>query len=767
MTTYTFIYEEPSFKLIINKDTLSEMKHDLGLNIEPVLNIDKANARTIYDIMKDAAEEPPVSNINRYLEQTFNMTKGFPNNYKKQLHDMENESIFMGGDEVVHFNVIKTSTYGGLEPILKSNATNIVYESGMGPEMICVVPIETLIIWDTPAAHLDPASKITANNYFPNNKDKIIFDGSFTTKLGFPHNLEWSAADISATADTPIHEVTINAAQYIDKPLKVTIDLKNESFSPKTTGIAHYSLSGNKKKNTQLNKEGITSKLEDIFKYLLLKELGDVAQVWLYYALIIVNLFITEQKELINTYLMLTTDSIVYFLCKVLQLPVGYTGSRTGVQRGHCTVKFFTIGKPNYKTHLRNLLLMESKRIEQHNLNNSTAIRNILKPDDRKKEEGLISLYLFDFHIILPDYLEIPSYIAKYKTRDKICEGRELINGVVPSEHSGRAKNSVDTRPLDLNEQKVISDNIKIKLERIVDTINQLNDDLKEFVKSKNEEFDRKDFTNTTSASITGMYYDLLNELKKYKCEQYITVLKKMRGDAKYMFNKTEVLQDESIIFYYKKISEQPFQFLQDCIPGFLDVDDDEDSFDALLEEEDVETSGGSRSPVGGGQFNENKNIGYYEYLLLYFVYTFWFQKFKIVDNIVPLTTDRDYCLFAKYYDMLVWECSNNNWNLDTWNHPQFSKHFNKIFNKKTDEEIVELGKQLSNYINFYNFEETSSFNIQVDQLKLRTSKLRTSKSRSSKLRLSKLLQYTRRYSSKLPKKYINPKSRPVYTRYL
>lgn len=177
---------------------------------------------------------------------------------------------------------------------------------------------------------------------------------------------------------------------------------------------------------------------------------------------------------------------------------------------------------------------------------------------------------------------------------------------------------------------------------------------------------------------------------------------------AKYMFNKIKELQHDSITFYNRHIIDKvPFNFLDDVIPDFPDSSvQDEDAFDDKLigedqddeEDEDSEEPkgkrqrkvGGSRLPVGRGQFNEissskkeNIDIGYYEYLLLYFVYTFWFQNFKIVDNIVPLTTYSDYCLFAKYYDMLVWECSNNNWNLDTWKHPQFSKHFKKIFKKK------------------------------------------------------------------------------------
>lgn len=732
MSIYRFIYEQLSFsfKLLINNGVAPTQKVDLGLNIEGVLNLLKAKKRTIHDVMKDADEDPSVSNIEDHLTETFFPdTKSFGNNYKKGLHDIENDSVFMG-DEEVYFDVIKTSTDRGPPIQFRSSATNILYESGMGPEKICTTPIQQLNIWDTPAAHLDPASKIQGNKYFPDNKNTIIFDKSFTTKLGFPHNLEWTTTDVSETADGSKQEVTISASQYINTtPLKVKIDLNKNTFTPtvNSKGLAYFSLLGNKRKNTALNKLTNTkAAAADIFKCLLLKELGDVAQVWLYFALIILNLFLTgNYAGQINNYLMLTTDSVVYFFCKVMRLPSEYSGSRTGVQRGRCTVKYFTIGTPDYKKHLRNLLLIESKRILQHNLNNSTAIEKILKVDIRQKKAGLINFSLFNIHIKIPNYVQ-----HNLKKNDYICSGIELINGRVVSGSLTDAY--VKTRVLTLKEQLDISNIIKQRLEGLLQKIEQLNIDLEAFVKSQNAYIETKDFTQVSANDITPIYYRLLDELKRYKCEQYITILKKSENGAKYTFNKIKEIQHDSITFFNRHITNKvPFTFLDDVIPDFPDSSvEDEDSFDEEDEEdEEIDESkdpeepdgkrqrikGGSRLPVGRGQFNqissikkENIYIGYYEYLLLYFVYTFWFQNFKIVDSIVPLTTYSEYCLFAKYYDMLVWECSNNNWNLDTWNHPQFSKHFKKIFKKKTDEEIEMLGKQLSNYINFYNWEETT-----------------------------------------------------------
>ena len=792
MTTYKFIfdYTDSRFKVIISNAQNPDKIVKLSLNIEAVLKIDNAIARTVYDIMKDAAEDPRVLNIKEYISKTFFQGE-FGGSYTKELQKIENESFFMG-DEDVHFNKCKTSTDGGPSIITLAaiTATNILYESGLGPEKICATPIQELNIWYTPAARLDSADKVTCsgNHYFPDNNNTIIFDESFTRRLGFPHDLKWSASDISETIANPKHKVTITASKYIDidtDPLQVEIDLKTNTVSPdensKTKGLAFYSLAGNKKKNQALNKFTSTDIRHEteIFKYLLLKELGDVAQVWLYYALLIVNLYLTKpepekviQQEIEqekNNYLMLTTDSIVYFLCKVLQLPAGYTGSRTGVTTGNCTVKYFKMGPLNYKKHLKNLLSMESNRIKQHNNNNYMAILNIIQIDTRRGKQGHIFFDKFIFHIKLPDPKE-----TRYRfvvpdnfNFDKILLGSEFMSSKmdVPSQLK---QGGLTDRDLSKEEKLKLSDNIKKKFEALLTKIDDCRIGLEAFVKKKETEFNDKDFTSTKPDQITEMYSKLLNELNEYKCEQYITVLKKPYSKAKYVFNKTKELQDFTICFKLPMIIIDPFYFTEELIPDPIDSLYEDEEVDEMIYEEGPDPS---TSPVpvpvaggdGDGEFNENKNIGYYEYLVLYFVYTFWFQDFKIVDNIVPLT-DTEICLFAKYYDELLWYCSNKNWNIDSdiWKNSKIASHFKKIFKNKTDEEIVELGKPLSNYINF---EEPQSFNIKLDQLKIKSSKIKFRSSRSSRFSRFSKIKSTKIKSSKIKSRSSKIKSSKIKSR--
>lgn len=162
---------------------------------------------------------------------------------------------------------------------------------------------------------------------------------------------------------------------------------------------------------------------------------------------------------------------------------------------------------------------MESKRIEQHNLNNSTAIKKILQLDIRQKKAGLINFRLFNIHIKMPDYVQ-----HNLNKNDYICSGIELINGRVVS--GSLTDQYVKTRVLTLKEQVDISNIIKQKLENLLLKIEQLNIDLEAFVKSQNEDLERTDFTQFNATDITPIYYRLLDELKRYKCEQYITILK-------------------------------------------------------------------------------------------------------------------------------------------------------------------------------------------------------------------------------------------------
>ena len=79
MTTYTFIYDykDSRFKVKIKNAPNPDKIVTLNLNIEAALNTGKAISRTVYDIMKDAAEDPRVLNIKERIDRGEEKTYSF------------------------------------------------------------------------------------------------------------------------------------------------------------------------------------------------------------------------------------------------------------------------------------------------------------------------------------------------------------------------------------------------------------------------------------------------------------------------------------------------------------------------------------------------------------------------------------------------------------------------------------------------------------------------------------------------------------------
>jgi hypothetical protein len=89
-----------------------------------------------------------------------------------------------------------------------------------------------------------------------------------------------------------------------------------------------------------------------------MKELGDVMQVFMYYAYVMIkryenatadpqvsidNIKMKLHKAIpIEDNAMLTVDSVVYLLCRILSLPCVYTGARAGVVSGQAFYKLYT-----------------------------------------------------------------------------------------------------------------------------------------------------------------------------------------------------------------------------------------------------------------------------------------------------------------------------------------------------------------------------------------------------------------------------------------
>jgi hypothetical protein len=818
--TAACIFKHNDSNFIVN---YKDEDNELSLNFEGIFDLETAKKRLANDFMKDGYEPPKISELPQIIKETFNLQQ--KGNYKINLKDIEESGdIAPQGNERFYQHVLKTSTTGEMSDEYASHAKNVVYESGMGPKKLCLNHnLESFKIIGTPAALLDPASKVDPTHYFPNTSmPSVTFDNTFTSQFAFPYNLEWSSSVESSenqnTFNVNIKSEDPSAGYKFEERTNVTWHDANPIESDILRGL----VVGNKEKNTEINKlwKQISKKkstphykecLSRIYKLLLMKELGDVAQVWMYYALIIAALLkhrettssppqsptskkattskkgstsatsatsatrkkvspgtrgkkatssastsastsakkfpditIKEIQDFINDYLMITTDSVVYFLCKILNIPAVYTGSREGVKSGHCSLKYFNVGEPDYALNLKNLLMREVQRIKQHNTSTMNCIRHILQVKD--SGTGLLSLDVFNFHIKI-DFQEAPSSSRaprKGKTPARLADAPPKI-GVRKAAPIG---NDVILNGNDIflgqkpERKEVINTKLRTRFLELIDSINDLTQRLEERVTALETLLETIEVT--TSLQMRENYTKINDELKQYKCKQFITILPfvaRVRG-VKFIFNYTEFLRvDEEMTFYRPEalqsthLSGAAVKFVKGMIPtefytaaeinnayGDYDSEEEEDIIEDKSEYSDkystsggstaisgkaTSTSGKATSTSGGGKqyIGTTSSIGYYESLVMYYIYTFFFNAGHLecpsnIDDDVLLKNPHKSFLFAKYYDMFTWQCESADWKIDEL---EEANHFEKIFNTYTDHEIEMFGAKLSKHIHFFN----------------------------------------------------------------
>lgn len=318
--------------------------------------------RFFADIIKDGNTDPKIVEIVPKLQNLYNDNVNIPppgNSYHTFLDQLE-KTVFdkpiikKNVDELT--NVLRTSTIGSNTRI--SDAEFVFRESGNSPDSICRKQVQVLKIVETPASLLDSAGKGDSNMYFPNSEvEEIIFDKLFTFRLGFPDELVWKTK----------HNNNNNYNVSITDKTGVNLESDINLYTKSRGGFEQYIL-GNNIKNTKINEKG--QLVDNHTKILLLiKELGDVAQVWMYFAF--VSIYFNDNRE---KCVMITTDSVVYLFCTLLHISCVYTGARKGVDHGCCTIKHYLAGPVNYEEMLKNKVEIEYN----HVMNNIFSIQNSL-----------------------------------------------------------------------------------------------------------------------------------------------------------------------------------------------------------------------------------------------------------------------------------------------------------------------------------------------------------------------------------------------------
>ena len=441
-----------------------------GTAIETNINLitkDQMQERFIADIIKDASiPTAPISKST--LETIFtNCFKDYTETkYKYVLPILERlvrEKILKPNNEEILGNILKTSTVGSNIKI--SNAKNIFWESGFGAEAVCIDP--NVVKIGTPAGILDSNAKGEPTKWFPDNQ--IKFDNSFCERLGFPKGMTWECSNNTNTGE---YKVTINYGNN---------DILTGNISPTNRDTFIDYREGNEEKNKKImDMNKIDCKKAR--RILITKELGDVAQIWLYLAYI----YISGQQETRHESLMITTDSVVYSFCAILHLSCIYTGARGGVKSGCCTLKHFVAGEVDYAKKFHNMSTVYYSRLKSHNETILKGLETIR--DTFKQEPGRSNISPFAYYRILQNGTL------------RLTTGDFQVDKVKDNKYNNIIK-AFDEEIKNIKEQITILDDVYNHPEKYIDIFEYFLED----------------------SIINRWYNEYCKAMDTYKCKQWIT----------------------------------------------------------------------------------------------------------------------------------------------------------------------------------------------------------------------------------------------------
>jgi hypothetical protein len=341
--------------------------------------------RFFADIVKDSQADFKLANVIQILHHCFpNHVNAIPANiagYKVWLQMFDNRVFTDNIDNITILkNILKTSTVGSNIKI--SDALWALYESGFGCSSVCRNPDMQTV--KTPPATLDSLLKQSYDVLFNPN---VTFDEHLSTRLGIPDGFTWRTRPATAADVANWDQKSIVNIRFWNPPPGGAADaeregmIDNELNTPVARGIfngigiaANGDVMGNGPKNekTAALATNIHNNVPRIKRLFIIKEIGDVLQVWMYLALI--HMMGWDPIEVV----MVTTDSVVYLFCILLGLSCIYTGERVGVRSGCCTLRHYLAGTPNYLKKYENMIEVYATRLIQHNTSTSMGLLRLI-----------------------------------------------------------------------------------------------------------------------------------------------------------------------------------------------------------------------------------------------------------------------------------------------------------------------------------------------------------------------------------------------------
>jgi len=335
------------------------------------------------------------------------------------------------------FKKIKKKTVDGTSnPNMRIIPANtIVRETGFHPDILCenehrsTTNQDGYVVNDYVGHPLDPGSPLDSDDLFLRDVRKITIDESFFESFGFPPNIKIDIQRINLTEKFNV-VITID-----ENPLSGTFERIKQNGATKWMAggdLGDFLIDpgvSNKIKNKAYHR---TEEIIKKKRILLIKELGDFLQVLLYF---IWFLWETQSESIESKRLtwkkqhsMITTDSVVYNLCKDFGLQCTYTGSTESLTSGECTLYRYLpveMTDDDYQKTYRSMTQYYLKEVIEYNQHIKFALNQILFSS--RYTWGIPFMNSHNNTLIVIDGFQIQNLSVRSDTNGQSGRIREMI----------------------------------------------------------------------------------------------------------------------------------------------------------------------------------------------------------------------------------------------------------------------------------------------------------------------------------------------------
>jgi len=365
------------FPKIIFTNTLQSTPYNISFQSTP----DTRKNRFIGDVIKDGLKEIPFD----MLPSDWQGLSSHSNKTSKSLLDTYYD--YVDGKTKEHeksyLRILKTTAEGDVNNEMKILSEQwVVRETGSHPDTLSELPQGRIKCNDSVASYLDPASPLDSDKVMGQrlnvNEDGDVSDGEplvkhmidmgnitidkqFFDAMGFPAgefylNVDNIAPRVPESNDNQYiysYNVNVNIANITlnGRVIRNRIYEKNRFKTQWNSNIdskLYKYINGPGKGNVVKNQEYIATSDVNLQKLILgFKEIGDVFQVLMYYIWFMWLFHLAYDKtdksqgkdtnikeKLASQLCMITTDHVVYTMCKDFELTCIYTGSTAGLTSG-------------------------------------------------------------------------------------------------------------------------------------------------------------------------------------------------------------------------------------------------------------------------------------------------------------------------------------------------------------------------------------------------------------------------------------------------